>query len=220
MIRLFAALSIPPAFGTPLQGRQAGIDGARWRPLEAFHVTLRFFGEVREDVARDLDGELSRIAARPFDIALKGAGSFADGDDIHAVWAGVADNPALTLLAGACKSAARRAGLFMIPEEVRPPRELRATRKHLRNAPPTPDFRQAVVDPVTNALMCAIGTTRFPHDRRLLAVREATVRHALEVGPDKLTGKQKLVLLSDPFSLSALHLAVWSSPEHRAAWQA
>jgi membrane glycosyltransferase len=45
------------------------------------------------------------------------------------------------------------------------------------------------------------------------------VRHALEVGPDKLTGKQKLVLLSDPFSLSALHLAVWSSPEQRAAWQ-
>jgi len=26
------------------------------------------------------------------------------------------------------------------------------------------------------------------------------------------------VLLSDPFSLSALHLAVWSSPEQRAAW--
>ncbi len=113
----------------------------------------------------------------------------------------------------------RRLRLFMIPEEVRPPRELRATRKHLRNAPPMPDFRQAVVDPVTNALMCAIGTARFPHDKRLIAVREATVRHALEVGPDKLTGKQKLVLLSDPFSLSALHLAVWSSPEQRAAWQ-
>lgn len=113
----------------------------------------------------------------------------------------------------------RRLRLFMIPEEVRPPRELRATRKHLRNAPPMPDFRQAVVDPVTNALMCAIGTTRFPHDRRLIAVREAHVRHALEVGPDKLTGKQKLVLLSDPLSLSALHLAVWSSPEQRAAWE-
>ena len=113
----------------------------------------------------------------------------------------------------------RRLRLFMIPEEVRPPRELRATRKHLRNAPPMPDFRQAVVDPVTNALMCAIGTARFPHDRRLIAVREAHVRHALEVGPDKLTGKQKLVLLSDPFSLSALHLAVWSSPEQRAAWE-
>ena len=113
----------------------------------------------------------------------------------------------------------RRLRLFMIPEEVRPPRELRATRKHLRNAPPMPDFRQAVMDPVTNALMCAIGTARFPQNRRLIAVREATVRHALEVGPDKLTGKQKLVLLSDPFSLSALHLAVWSSPEQRAVWQ-
>lgn len=120
MIRLFAALSVPPAFGSPLQARQAGIDGARWRPLEAFHVTLRFFGEVREDVARDLDAELSQIAARPFEIALKGAGSFADGDDIHAVWAGVADSPALTRLAGACESAARRAGLPADKRRYRP----------------------------------------------------------------------------------------------------
>ncbi len=106
----------------------------------------------------------------------------------------------------------------MIPEEVRPPRELRAMRKHLRQAPPTPDFRLAVVDPVTNALMCAIGTARFPHDPKLLEVRDATVLQALAAGPDKLTSKQKLVLLSDPLALSALHLAVWSSDVHRAAW--
>lgn len=112
----------------------------------------------------------------------------------------------------------RRWRLFMIPEEVRPPRELRAMRKHLRQAPPTPDFRLAVVDPVTNALMCAIGTARFPHDPKLLEVRDATVLQALAAGPDKLTSKQKLVLLSDPLALSALHLAVWSSDVHRAAW--
>jgi membrane glycosyltransferase len=114
----------------------------------------------------------------------------------------------------------RRWRLFMIPEEVRPPRELRATRRHLRNAPPMPDFRQAVADPVTNALMCAIGTTRFPHDPTLLEVRDAAVRQALAAGPDQLTNKQKLVLLSDPLALSALHLAVWSSDAHRAAWLA
>lgn len=120
MIRLFAALSLPPDAGTALQPRQTGIDGARWRPLEAFHVTLRFFGEVREDVARDLDGELARIAVRPFDIVLNGAGSFADGDDIHAVWAGVQDTPALTRLAEACERAARRAGLAPDKRRYRP----------------------------------------------------------------------------------------------------
>lgn len=111
MIRLFAALAIPPDIGRPLQTRQTGIDGARWRPLEALHVTLRFFGDVRQDVARDLDTELTTITSRPFSIALKGAGAFDDGDDIHAVWAGVEDSPGLSRLADACETAARRAGL-------------------------------------------------------------------------------------------------------------
>ena len=55
MIRLFAALAIPPEIGVKLQSRQTGIGSARWRLLEALHVTLRFFGEIREDAARDLD---------------------------------------------------------------------------------------------------------------------------------------------------------------------
>jgi RNA 2',3'-cyclic 3'-phosphodiesterase len=111
MIRLFAALSIPPAIGRSLQTRQTGIEGARWRPLEALHVTLRFFGEIRQDVARDLDGELMGISGRPFEIGLAGAGSFGDGDEINAVWAGVAENSELRRLADACEGAARRAGL-------------------------------------------------------------------------------------------------------------
>jgi len=111
MIRLFAALAVPDDIGTALQARQAGIEGARWRPLEALHVTLRFFGEIRRDMARDLDAELLRVGGRPFEIALSGVGSFAEGDDINAVWAGVAENPSLTRLAEACESAARRAGL-------------------------------------------------------------------------------------------------------------
>ena len=36
-------------------------SGARWRPLEALHVTLRFFGDIREDIARDLDTELMGV---------------------------------------------------------------------------------------------------------------------------------------------------------------
>jgi 2'-5' RNA ligase len=120
MIRLFAALAVPDAIGRALQARQAGIDGARWRPLEALHVTLRFFGEIRQDVARDLDGELTRISGRPFEIALAGAGAFGEGADIHAVWAGVAENAALSRLAEACEAAARRAGLKPERRRYRP----------------------------------------------------------------------------------------------------
>lgn len=120
MIRLFAALAIPPEIGRALQTRQAGIEGARWRPLEALHVTLRFYGEVRQDVARDLDAELTTVSGRPFAIRLEGAGSFTDGLDITAVWAGVADSPELRRLAQACETAARRAGLKPEKRDYRP----------------------------------------------------------------------------------------------------
>lgn len=120
MIRLFAALSIPPEIGRPLQARQTGIEHARWRPLEALHVTLRFYGEVREDLARDLDSELLTVSGRGFPIRLEGVGAFGDGADLTAVWAGVAENPELRRLAKACETAARRAGLKPDTREYRP----------------------------------------------------------------------------------------------------
>ncbi|HET6971038.1 MAG TPA: RNA 2',3'-cyclic phosphodiesterase [Phenylobacterium sp.] len=132
MIRLFAALALPPEIGTALQPRQTGIEGARWRPLEALHVTLRFFGEVREDVARDLDAELLAVSGRPFEISLEGAGSFGDGDDLNAVWAGVAEGGELRRLAEACEMAARRAGLKPEKRRYRP----HVTLAYLRRADP------------------------------------------------------------------------------------
>ena len=132
MIRLFAALSIPPEIARSLQVRQAGIEGARWRPLDSLHVTLRFFGEIRQDLARDLDSELMGIGGRPFEIVLEGAGSFGDASDINAVWAGVADNSGLRRLAEACEGAARRAGLKPEKRNYRP----HVTLAYLRHAEP------------------------------------------------------------------------------------
>ncbi len=111
MLRLFAALHVPPEIGEGLARRQHGLEGARWRPLEALHITLRFFGDVREDTAEDLDLELQGIAGAPLDLTLENVGSFGEGRDIHAVWAGVQDNAALRQLASRCEAAARRAGL-------------------------------------------------------------------------------------------------------------
>ena len=111
MLRLFAALHVPPEIGEGLARRQHGLEGARWRPLEALHITLRFFGDVREDTAEDLDLELQGIAGAPLDLTLESVGSFGEGRDIHAVWAGVQDNAALRQLASRCEAAARRAGL-------------------------------------------------------------------------------------------------------------
>lgn len=132
MIRLFAAVAIPPAIAEGLVRRQTGIDGARWRPPESLHVTLRFFGDVKEDVADDLDGELSRTTGAPMELRLEGAGAFGDGPEVHAIWAGLAENPALRQLAGRCEQAARRAGLRAERRNFHP----HVTLAYLRRADP------------------------------------------------------------------------------------
>ena len=120
MIRLFAAVPVPDKIGLGLIARQGGIEGASWRPLDALHITLRFFGDIREDIARDLDAELIQVEGRPFDLTVEGAGSFGEGADLHAVWAGVGQSEPLRRLAKACESAARRAGIKPEARAYRP----------------------------------------------------------------------------------------------------
>lgn len=110
MIRLFTAIAIPAEIGDHLLPRQHGIEGARWRPRDAFHVTLKFLGDVQETTAADLDEELRGITAPALELELQGVGHFGEGVEIHAVWAGLAENRDLRHLAKAHEAAARRAG--------------------------------------------------------------------------------------------------------------
>ena len=111
MIRLFAAIALPEDIGDGLLRRQHGLPGAKWRPRSAFHITLRFVGEVAENIAEDLDAELAAISVEPLALSLEGVGAFGEGETLNAIWAGVAENPTLRRLAARCESAARRAGL-------------------------------------------------------------------------------------------------------------
>ena len=120
MVRLFAALSIPPDVAETLSRRQSGLPGAKWRPLEALHVTLAFYGEMDARTADDVASELARVTADPFDIELSGVGAFGEGHRTHAVWAGVAANERLTVLAGRCRAAGERAGLALEKRVYRP----------------------------------------------------------------------------------------------------
>jgi 2'-5' RNA ligase len=132
MIRLFAALEIPPDIVEELRPHQDDLPGARWRSAEQLHITLRFFGDVPEPVADDLDAELSGVASEPFDLTLSGAGAFGLGHQTRAVWAGVEPNAALRQLAGRCETAARRAGLAPETRTYKP----HVTLAYLRNADP------------------------------------------------------------------------------------
>ncbi|RYY92659.1 MAG: RNA 2',3'-cyclic phosphodiesterase [Alphaproteobacteria bacterium] len=109
-LRLFIAIPVPDVIADRLQMLEADVSGASWRLPEHFHLTLRFIGDIDEAMARDVDHELGRIVAAPFEIALAGAGSFG-GKEPSALWAGVDAPPDLARLARACERAVRRAGL-------------------------------------------------------------------------------------------------------------
>jgi len=132
MIRLFAAVAVPEPIGEGLARRQRGLPGARWRPLESLHITLRFFGDMAENRGDDLDAELSVVGGGPFEVTLAGVGTFGDGLDIDAVWAGVEESETLRRLAARCETAARRAGLAAETRAWRP----HVTLAYLRGAQP------------------------------------------------------------------------------------
>ena len=132
MIRLFAAVEVPAEIGEGLIRRQQGLPGARWRPLDTLHITLRFFGQTAETMASDLDAELAAIVAAPLDLELEGVGSFGEGLDVHAVWAGVGESEPLRRLAARCESAAKRAGLKADARVWRP----HVTLAYLKHAEP------------------------------------------------------------------------------------
>ncbi len=120
-LRLFAALSIPDHVAELLLPLMKGVGGAKWRPRENLHLTLRFFGELAEPVAEELDSELEAATSRykPFDLRLKGAGSFG-GVDPHALWIGAAESSSLAQLAAGCEKAARRVKLKPEPHKFTP----------------------------------------------------------------------------------------------------
>lgn len=115
MIRLFTALEIPDEIAERLVRLQRGIEGARWIEREDFHITLRFIGDIPEDVADDVDAALAEIPFTPFELELEGVGAFG-GTKPHAVWAGVKLTEPLKILQQRHESAMRRVGL---PPETR-----------------------------------------------------------------------------------------------------
>lgn len=110
MIRLFAAIPVPDKVAARLAPHQTGLKTAKWRPAEALHITLRFFGEVDERKAEEIASALESAAGPTFSVELSGVGHFGEGERVHSLWAGVTDNPQLRSLAARCETAARRAG--------------------------------------------------------------------------------------------------------------
>lgn len=112
MHRLFVALEIPEIVADALSTIQYGVEGARWRPVDNFHLTLAFIGEVdRHGFSAAIDA-LSAIDAPAFEMRLSGIGAFGDKKP-HALWVGAEASPALSHLQAKAESALRRAGFAL-----------------------------------------------------------------------------------------------------------
>ena len=153
MIRLFVALEIPEQVRTRMALLQGGVPGARWASDEQMHLTLRFIGEVDENVAHDIDDALAGIRAPAFALELAGVGEFG-GKNPRALWAGVRANEALMHLQKKVETALQRLGL---PAEERK-FSAHVTLARLRAAP-----QEKVVQFLTHHALFASGPFQVDH---------------------------------------------------------
>jgi len=121
---------------------------------------------------------------------------------------------------------ARELGIFVTPEETRPPADLALLELNLaecyRHLPPFEPLRadyalmQAVLDPYINAMHVALLRQR----RTSAVAREWFARlqaRLLREGPGRFTTKEKMALLLDPQSMIRLHRELWSLPSDSLA---
>lgn len=131
MPRLFVALSLPEIVADGLTQLQSGVDGARWRPVENFHITLAFIGDVDRHGFADALEALSTIEAPAFEMTLRGAGFFGDKRPTS-LWAGVEQNAALNHLQTKTETALRRADFKLDRRKFTP----HVTLAYVKNIPP------------------------------------------------------------------------------------
>jgi len=110
MPRLFTGLEIPKAVGESLSLLRGGLPGARWIDPENYHVTLRFIGDVDDDIAQEVAWLLGKVRRKDFELRLDGLQSFG-GHRPRAVIAAVAPSQSVMELQAEHERLLRRVGL-------------------------------------------------------------------------------------------------------------
>ena len=139
MLRLFVGIGFPPELKLRLSLLCSGLPGAKWVDPGNLHLTLRFIGEIGEDVAADIDEALSRLRARRFTLQIAGTGVFG-GERPRNLWAGVERSPELVGLRDKVEQALIRIGLAPEPRKFSP----HVTLARLRD-PPLDKLREFLV---------------------------------------------------------------------------
>lgn len=118
--------------------------------------------------------------------------------------------------------AARNKELFLIPEEYAPPRELVATddyRQRNESRLWNQGFLRAAVDPLANALVCAMSRAR--HAKQVPAaesLRQERLAKVLKAGPRQGAQDERWRLLDDPDGMALLHYSIWRD-DNQQSWR-
>ena len=116
MVRLFIGLTLPDHIKDQLVPMASGIPEARWIDQQNLHLTLRFIGEVNEDVVEDIHNALSKLKFQSFTLQLNGVDCFRSRNKVRSVWAGITPLASLKALRGRVESILVNTGL---PPETR-----------------------------------------------------------------------------------------------------
>jgi 2'-5' RNA ligase len=110
MPRLFTGLEIPAALGESLSLLRGGLPGARWIDPENYHVTLRFIGDVDDEIAHEISWMLGKVRRKDFELRLDGLSAFG-GRKPRAIVATVAPSQSVMELQAEHERLMQRVGL-------------------------------------------------------------------------------------------------------------
>jgi len=93
-MRAFIAIEMPEEIKEILLEAQEQIntEKAKIRPAKAFHLTLKFLGEVEEKKIEEIKSALKEIKFKKFNTSLTNIGVFPDENYIRVVWVGLDDS--------------------------------------------------------------------------------------------------------------------------------
>ena len=95
MIRAFIAIDLSPEIHLELSKlcqrlQDAGLSPVRWAPVNNIHMTMKFLGDIPEDLVRQISERLQAISAHhsPFEVSIGRLGAFPRLERARVVWVG------------------------------------------------------------------------------------------------------------------------------------
>ena len=119
MPRLFTGIAIPDKIASTLSRLQIGLDGARWINPSDYHITLRFIGDIDDQVANDVVDLLATVNKPQFEIKIQDFDAFG-GNKPRSVFAKVELNDTLVELQQEHERLMQRIGLKAITRKYTP----------------------------------------------------------------------------------------------------